>query len=105
MVLAQALYSSPIEVKKLVLDMATATNFPSKTIAEAMGNLQSMILINPTLPPNNNRAVNEINFPVLSPTQVDRLDETLNRIKVCVRDYFKLVKLWKMKVMENLRII
>ncbi|XP_019880385.1 uncharacterized protein LOC109608400 [Aethina tumida] len=86
MVLAQALYSSPIEVKKLVLDMATATNFPSKTIAEAMGNLQSMILINPTLPPNNNRAVNEINFPVLSPTQVDRLDETLNRIKSQISD-------------------
>ncbi|CAH0563585.1 unnamed protein product [Brassicogethes aeneus] len=46
MVLAQALYCSPFEVRKEVMKMSALPNFPADTVARAMGNLQPMVLVN-----------------------------------------------------------
>lgn len=80
-VLSQALYSGPKEIKALILEMASLESFPKHNVAEAMSSMQSLVSLTSPPPSKSNHIINEISTPVLSVTQVEKLDGFLTKLK------------------------
>lgn len=81
MIIAQALYGGTTEVRSLALEISKNPNLPIKKVASTMGILQPMFTV---FNDSNARIQNhaEIGFPMLSFAQMERLDDTLERLKV-----------------------
>lgn len=82
-IIAQALYSGSKEVKTLILEMAGLPSFPKNNIAGAMTSMQNLVSLTSPLPTKSNYIMNEISTPVLSITQVEKLDNLMTKLKVC----------------------
>lgn len=84
MILAQALYGGTTEIKNLALEISKHPNLPIKKVASTMGTLQPMF---GNFSNSNGRIQNhtEIGFPTLSFAQMERLDDTLERLKVSTK--------------------
>ncbi|KAF5292722.1 hypothetical protein FQR65_LT11190 [Abscondita terminalis] len=82
MVLAQALYEGSKETKALVLGMTAGPHFPINEIALAMNELQPLLHTETKFQNNRNPSMDDnLCFPMMSVTQVERLDEIMNKMK------------------------
>lgn len=81
MILAQALYNGPKLVKKMVMEMSSSRMFPIDRVTEAMADMQHIIQMEVPVK-SNDQSANNICFPVVSVTKIQRLDEILKDLKV-----------------------
>lgn len=85
MILAQALYNGPKFVKKVVMEMAGSRMFPTDSITEAMGDMQHVIQTEAPAK-NNDQIANNMCFPAMSVTKIQRLDDIILELKVSISD-------------------
>jgi hypothetical protein len=80
MILAQCLCQSSREEKTIVLEMSTIPCFPRKLVAEVMVSLQAATV--PDLKRSSSQSIQdqELNFPVLSVTQINKIDTLLTKL-------------------------
>ncbi|KAK4873864.1 hypothetical protein RN001_013224 [Aquatica leii] len=82
MILAQALYNGSKEIKTLILRMSPVPNFPINEISSAMCELHPLLQADSTIQNDDNSQIdNNLCFPMMSVTQVERLDEIMNKMK------------------------
>ncbi|EFA07883.1 hypothetical protein TcasGA2_TC005457 [Tribolium castaneum] len=80
MLLAQCLYQSSKEEKALVFEMSTIRCFPRKSVADAMVALQAATA--PDLKSSSHSIQSQdLNFPVLSVTQINKVDSLLSKLR------------------------
>ncbi|XP_063915878.1 uncharacterized protein LOC135131937 isoform X2 [Zophobas morio] len=81
MILAQCLCQSSRDEKTIVLEMSALSSFPHKAVAEIMTSLQVTTL--PDLKRTSSSSVHtqDLNFPVLSVTQINKIDTLLTKLR------------------------
>ncbi|RZC39779.1 CIP2A, partial [Asbolus verrucosus] len=79
MILAQCLCQSSKEEKSIVLEMSAIPCFPRKMVAEIMVSLQAVSV--PDLKRSSSQSVQDLNFPVLSVTQIKKIDTLLTKLR------------------------
>ncbi|XP_044759623.1 uncharacterized protein LOC123317254 [Coccinella septempunctata] len=80
-IISQALYCGSKEIKGLILEMASLPGFPNHNVAEAMSSMQNLVFLTSPPPAKNSLIMNEISTPVLSVTQVEKLDSLMIKLK------------------------
>ncbi|KAF5306252.1 hypothetical protein FQA39_LY08950 [Lamprigera yunnana] len=82
MILAQALYGGSKETKVLIMKMSSDEYFPIIQVSTVMSELQPLMQTASTTSNNGNQyAVDNLCFPMMSVTQIERLDEIMNKLK------------------------
>lgn len=81
MVLAQAIYLGPTEIKSLILLMCSNNLFPIGQVSKAMKEMQSMVQIGPSSNGSTN-IPESLCFPTLSVAQLERLEFVINKVEV-----------------------
>ncbi|XP_044272834.1 uncharacterized protein LOC123016480 [Tribolium madens] len=81
MLLAQCLYQSSKDEKSLVFEMSAIPSFPRKSVADAMVSLQAAAM--PDLKRSSSHSIQsqDLNFPVLSITQINKVDSLLSKLR------------------------
>lgn len=89
MILAQALYNGPKFVKKVVMEMAGSRMFPTDSITDAMADMQHVIQTEAAPAKTSDPVANNMCFPVMSVTKIQRLDDIIKELKVPLRNLFE----------------
>lgn len=82
MILAQALYSGPQDVKKTILNMTMSSSFPTDEVTAAMVDMQRLVQVENTSPSIDQQMNSNMCFPVISVAKLDMLDDIINQLKV-----------------------
>ncbi|KAB0793304.1 hypothetical protein PPYR_12924 [Photinus pyralis] len=80
MVLAQALYNGTKETKTLIMSISSCEHFPINRVSEAMCELQPAMQLETTKSVSNPISDN-FNFPMMSVTQSEKLNDLMAKIK------------------------
>ncbi|XP_018566721.1 uncharacterized protein LOC108907489 [Anoplophora glabripennis] len=82
MIIAQALYGGTTEIRSMALEISRHPNFPVKKVASTLG------ILRPEFSESNGRVqrYTEVGFPILSFTQMERLDDALDKLEKLMGD-------------------